>query len=154
MFTKVDLNRNTENFKDGAIRIDTIIVCREKHSEYRYNNKSQKRVAKIHVDGGLIAGQQKKCDWLLINWDDGLSFFIELKGCDLKKAISQIESSLNIIWNDIQQLSIKTANVRIILSKNQYPNYKNDAEYKRLEQTIKKQGGNIRIESQKMQDEY
>ncbi|MDR1140956.1 MAG: hypothetical protein LBL62_04630 [Planctomycetaceae bacterium] len=152
MFTEADLNLNTKNFKDGKVRIDRTIVCCEKHSEYRYNNNSQKRVAKIQVDGGLITGQQEKCDWLLINWDDRLSFFIELKGSDLMKAISQIKSSLNIIWNDIQQLSIKTANVRIILSKNRYPNYKNDAEYKQLEQIIKRQGGNIRIESQKMQD--
>lgn len=156
MPTSEDLDRNTENRnQDGTIRIDATIVCRENRSTYRYDNNSQKHVAKIKVDGGLISDpNKKKCDWLLINWDDGISFFIELKGSDLFKAVSQITSTINAIWNDINDLSVHRANARIVLSRNRIPNYKSDSRYKKFDNLISQKYGDIRIESQQMQEQY
>ncbi|MDR0610987.1 MAG: hypothetical protein LBG58_12815 [Planctomycetaceae bacterium] len=159
MFTKENLYKNTENLDtNGNVRIDMTIVCKERNSEYRYHNRLQKHVAKIKIDGGLISNDQERCDWLLINWDDGILFFIELKGSDLWKAVSQIQTTIDTVkTNMLQQFSFKNINVRIILSKNQRPDYKNDARYKKLEQLIKEKignirNGNIRIESRQMQE--
>ena len=158
MLTRTDFDRNTENLnRDGNVRIDSTIVCSEKKSTYRYSNNSQRRVAKIKIDGGLIAAQDReKCDWLLVNWGDGISFFIELKGSDLFKAISQITSTIRQIWNDLSTLNdspVTTANARIVLSKNQWPQYRNDSRYKQFEKIIKQTNGDVRIEAQQMQEQ-
>jgi hypothetical protein len=137
---KADFDKHTENIDNLK---QSIIVCKENRSTYKYNNKSQYCVAKIKVDGGLLANKEiKKCDWLLINWDNGVSYFIELKGCDFRKAMEQIESSLNILLSDLSKLKVTVVNVRIVTTKN-YPNFKQDREYIKLNKRIVKTGGTL-----------
>jgi len=158
MPTREEFDNHTENRNaDGTVRIDSNIACTDKKSKstYRYLNVSQKHVAKIRVDGGLIATDAERCDWLLVNWDDGVSFFIELKGSDLFKAISQVTSTINHIWNDLNALAIQCANARIVLSKNRFPAYKNDSRYKIFEKLVKQKNGDTpKIGAQQMQEQY
>ena len=62
-------------------------------------NGARERVRQYQIDGGVLPkGQQlERCDYLLINDDRRSAYFIELKGSDLKKAIAQIETSVQMI---------------------------------------------------------
>ncbi|MDR2345558.1 MAG: hypothetical protein LBE18_05780 [Planctomycetaceae bacterium] len=135
---KKDFDNHTENIDYLK---QSVIVCRENKSTYKYNNKSQYCVAKIKVDGGLLPNKEiKKCDWLLVNWDNGVSYFIELKGRDFRKAIEQIESSINRLLSDLSKLKVTVVNVRIVTTKT-YPNFKQNNEYIKLNKQVKKTGG-------------
>jgi hypothetical protein len=124
MITKTELLKHTENKTGKDVRVDNEIVCSENKSTYRYVNKSRQHVAKIKVDGGLVPSTDtKKCDWLLINWDSAHSFFVELKGCDVKKAIDQINATLDLLWADVKTMGIGIAHARIVLSKTPNPNF-------------------------------
>lgn len=74
---------------------DPIIVVSENRSRCEVINPLRHELSKIQVDGCLIGEKQEKCDWL-ISIDKPLkkAYYIELKGCDLDKAISQLRSTL------------------------------------------------------------
>jgi hypothetical protein len=71
------------------------VVVKEKRSSFELINTSRISVEKIKVDGCLISDNSERCDWLfVIKSCEEFAYFIELKGCDLKKAISQLESTI------------------------------------------------------------
>lgn len=75
---------------------DPIIVFSENKSKISVLNEKRIEVQKIQVDGCLIDARMEKCDWLFCYEDHAKkAVFIELKGCDLDKAISQLRSTIN-----------------------------------------------------------
>jgi len=142
MITKDELFKHTENKDGNKVRIDKNIRCSENKSEYLYVNKSEHHVAKIKVDGALIsATDTKKCDYLLINWNGGVAFFVELKGSDFNQAISQINATLDLIWSDIKEMGIRVPNARIVLSKSPVPGIQNSPQRRQFDARLKKCGG-------------
>lgn len=76
---------------------DPLIVVEENRSKLTVTNKGRRSVKKIQVDGCLIAHEQEKCDWLVVTTDEPLrALYIELKGCDLKKATSQLKNTVKL----------------------------------------------------------
>jgi hypothetical protein len=135
---QTDFDKHTENIDNLK---QSTIVCKENKSTYQYNNKSQYRVAKIKIDGGLLANKNiEKCDWLLVNWDNGVSYFIELKGCGFAKAITQVQSTLDTLLSSLRDLNVSVVNVRIVTTKT-YPDFKQDRNYIRLRKQIEGTGG-------------
>jgi len=139
---KIENLVHTENRIGDNVRVDSEIVCRENKSEYRYINNAKQRVAKIKVDGGLVPSKHNtiKCDYLVINWDSATSFFIELKGSDVRKAISQIIATLGLLWSDISGMGICVAHARIVPTKHQKPDIIHNQQ-RQLEQMLKKCNG-------------
>lgn len=73
----------------------SLIVCEEKRSKITFENKSQKEIKKVQVDGCQITDQDKsKCDYLLIDTKSSIEHFIELKGHDIIQALRQIEATI------------------------------------------------------------
>jgi hypothetical protein len=74
---------------------DPIIVLSENRSRIEIRNQKRLEVQKIQVDGCLIAHALEKCDWLLTyDLPVKTAIYVELKGCDLDKAISQLKSTI------------------------------------------------------------
>lgn len=75
---------------------DPIVVVQENRSKFELINKNRINVDKVQVDGGLIScSNTEKCDWILsYKSQSDTALFIELKGCDIDKAISQLVSTL------------------------------------------------------------
>ena len=74
---------------------DTRVVVRENRSSFELVNEERHTIEKVKVDGCLITGDHERCDWLLVaKCNPDVAYFIELKGCDLKKAISQLGATL------------------------------------------------------------
>lgn len=74
------------------------IVCQENTRKFTGLNQSEKEILKVQVDHCLEI-QGKRCDWLLIDTDDHIAHFIELKGCEVKQALLQLENSIIKISN-------------------------------------------------------
>ena len=57
------------------------------------NNTKRQYVRHFKVDGEVFRGPgEERCDYLLLNDEAATSYYIELKGSDLPKAIRQIEN--------------------------------------------------------------
>lgn len=96
-------NRSIVSFKDKG------------HStEYRYKNLNFNHLAKYRIDGGLIMDNGAKCDYLLLNCEQKKSYFIELKGSDIIRAIEQIDRSIDILKNKLPDF---TFSARIVLTR-------------------------------------
>jgi hypothetical protein len=83
-------------------------------TEYRYKNQSSNHLAKYRVDGGLISDDGAKCDFLLLNCEQKQSYFIELKGSDIIRAIEQIDRSIDKLKTDLPDFAFFA---RIVLSR-------------------------------------
>ena len=77
---------------------DSTIVLRENRSKFEIHNKEKHVINKIQVDGCLISEKHEKCDWIVTfdNKKTKRAIFIELKGCQLEKAVSQLKTTLHL----------------------------------------------------------
>jgi len=76
---------------------DSVLVLKENKSKFEAKNTNKKTIHKIQVDGCLIDEHQEKCDWLISTTEKPLrAMYIELKGCDIKKAISQLKNTIRL----------------------------------------------------------
>lgn len=77
---------------------DSCIVVRENKSKFELHNPSRLTVQKIKVDGCLFTDYDEieRCDWI-VKYDlpEKTIMYIELKGCNLDKAITQLVSTLS-----------------------------------------------------------
>jgi hypothetical protein len=78
-----------------ALTKDSRVVVQERRSKFEVINKGRISINKVEVDGCLITDHREKCDWIISVDSLNLALFIELKGCDIDKAISQLKSTLN-----------------------------------------------------------
>lgn len=80
-------------------------------------NPLGKSLLHYHVDGDVISGTEtQKCDWLLLNETDKHAYFIELKGsgCDLQKAIHQLESTQVLLFAQLKEKEYQKMFFRIV----------------------------------------
>lgn len=74
---------------------DRIVKVNEKRSSFELENKKRAKIDKILVDGCLITGHVTRCDWILhVRDQPEIAYFVELKGCDLKRAVNQLSETL------------------------------------------------------------
>lgn len=67
------------------------IKVEEKGKQAVFLNPDLRKVRKTQVDGCLVK-QATACDWLVVRAEDE-GVLVELKGCDVAKAIEQIEAT-------------------------------------------------------------
>lgn len=82
---------------------DKIVVLEECRSKFTINNVNRKSLKKVKVDGCLLPPHVEKCDWIVEDAKSGgekIAYFVELKGCDIKKAADQIVNTL-LLTNEI-----------------------------------------------------
>lgn len=62
------------------------------------NNVRRQHIRHFKVDGEIFSSSgDERCDYLLLNDEAKTSYYIELKGSDLSKAIRQIENTIRLI---------------------------------------------------------
>ena len=70
-------------------------------------NPDHLQCRQFHVDGGMFPGTDgERCDYLLLNDDGKDAYFIELKGGNSKKAVSQIESTIHALKDSLEGYNI------------------------------------------------
>ena len=130
-------NRMIVSFKDKG------------HStEYRCMNHSVNHLAKYRIDGGLIPDNNAKCDFLLLNCEQKQSYFIELKGSDIVRAIEQIDRSIDILKDELLDFAFFA---RIVLSRVNTIDLKN-IKLLKLEKKVKSLKGDLKKQSRLLEE--
>lgn len=97
---KIDINKH-EPCMEGP---HSKFVSRENNCVHTANNPSGHYVRKFRIDGDIIPKQDtntERCDYLLVNDIKKDSYYIELKGSDIEKAIDQIEKSILMVKDSL-----------------------------------------------------
>ena len=131
-----DLFRESECKEFCDTRKTIVVKDSGNKQEYRVTNDNGKEICKIKVDGCLIK-EGERCDYLILSCEDKSAFFVELKGHDLQKALSQIDSSINQLMTEIKEFKIYA---RIVLNRNPTPDINSSIEIK-LKKRLKQQNG-------------
>ena len=81
-------------------RADPIIAVTEKGKTFRLLNPKRRTIVQVEVDGCLITGERERCDWLFVvplepTPPSHRVCYVELKGKNVEKAISQIMSTID-----------------------------------------------------------
>lgn len=124
------------------------VVCSDHKSStnFIFDNRSSDSLTKYRVDGCLITDEGAKCDFLLLNCSKSESFFIELKGSDLIRAVEQIDRSIDLLLNLIIDFNV---NARIVLTRVNTIDLRN-IKYLKLEKKIRRLGGNLKKQSRQL----
>ena len=80
--------------KCSTATTDSRIVLRENRSKFELINSEKLQVEKIKVDGCLISDARPRCDWVLVSNEKNKALYVELKGCEIDRAIEQLKSTL------------------------------------------------------------
>lgn len=114
-----------------------ILVAKGTKTEYRIINENEKVIDKYVVDDCLLRTKQRdeKCDYLILVNEIKEAYFVECKGSDVVKAVSQLDSSINILNNKLPGYVLKG---RIIPTRVYSPDLRMQA-YKRLREKLKGQ---------------
>mgnify|MGYP004482094217 FL=1 len=94
---------------------DKQIVSRDKGNRQYHKAINVKReyVTHYQIDGVVIKSDDR-CDYLLINEDKKIAYLIELKGSDLVKAAKQLETTENVLRQELTGYNLR---YRIIANK-------------------------------------
>ncbi len=86
----------------------TKFFASEKHCSYTMQNPEKKHIRQFQVDGEVFPKDREpeRCDVLLLNDTDRQSYYVELKGTDIPKAVRQIESTISLISSSIKNYTI------------------------------------------------
>lgn len=130
-----------ENCLEFAEQKNKIVTCTDRKfsTKYIYENDSLDTLSKYRVDGCLIKDEDTKCDYLLLNCTKEVSYFVELKGSDLIKAVEQIDRSIDILHKDFKEYSVEA---RIVLTRVNTTDLKS-TKLIRLESKLKKLNGKL-----------
>lgn len=73
-------------------------VQKEKKSEFRIKNLSKVDINEVKVDGCLVIGHKRRCDWLYEITCRQITkiYYVELKGKNLQYALEQILETINL----------------------------------------------------------
>ncbi len=130
---------NFKNHKCSTCDNRKVIVVQQKR-KYTLNNTSEKYVCTVKVDGCLIT-EGARCDYLIINCDESVAYYVELKGKDFLYAIEQITRSIELLSDKINGCKI---NARIVLTRVPAPDLKNYPKILRFEKLLRGYNGNLR----------
>ena len=118
------------------------ITLEENGKRYYIKNLNNECIAKVKIDGGLISSSKdSKADFMVIRCDKNIIYIIELKGSDVRKACSQILSTLKILTSLVGTAPIYA---RIICSRVPTPALRS-SEHVVLDKCCKKMHGSLAI---------
>ena len=96
-------------------------VASGKKTEFILNNNSNKIINQYIVDECLLKSKlrEEKCDYLFRIEEIRTAYFIECKGSDILKAVDQLNSTLDVLENDLPEYILKA---KIVPTKVYAPN--------------------------------
>ena len=86
----------------------SVFSATEEGCTYVGHNPEKKYVRQFLVDGDVFprGEQPPRCDILLLNDTDSKSYYIELKGTDIPKAVRQIENTISMVSPSIKDYTV------------------------------------------------
>lgn len=96
-----------------------IVVCKENTCSFEVKAPKDWELEKIKIDGGVIVDSKtERCDYAVTasNTNEKHTFiYVELKGTDLRKAISQLETTINNL--KLQHANFQHKHARAVCSR-------------------------------------
>lgn len=87
--------KNYMPFREGE---HSVFSSSENGCRHIGNNVNRQHIRHFKIDGEVFSGSsEERSDYLLLNDVARTSYYIELKGSDLSKAIRQIENTIRLI---------------------------------------------------------
>jgi len=124
-------------------------VAKEGNVSYRLKNPDERLICKVKIDGCYITDGER-CDYLIIDCDELDARFVELKGSDFFKAIDQINATIEQMSGEIQRCEKVSA--RIVLSKVNVPDLRNNAKVRQFQKMLRAQGGDLCYRSKVLEE--
>ena len=99
---------NINDFTPHRAGQHSVFTSAENRCTHVGKNKNRHMIRQFKVDGEVVAAgdMSPRCDYLLLNDDAKTSYYIELKGSDLVKAIEQIETTVAMIAPSIPEYAV------------------------------------------------
>ena len=99
---------NINDFTPHRAGQHTVFTSTENRCTHIGHNINRHMIRQFKVDGEVIASgdPSPRCDYLLLNDEAKTSYYIELKGSDLIKAIEQIENTIAMLSQSIPEYAI------------------------------------------------
>ncbi|MBF0457296.1 MAG: hypothetical protein HQK99_05310 [Nitrospirae bacterium] len=125
---------------------EEIICAEENDKEFIIDNASLKKIMKIKIDKCVITKKDKqpRCDYLFIDCDDKILYFVELKGTDILWAIKQIEMTFDKFDRNTFCIRSTSINAYIVTSAKNIPNILSE-EALYLKEILKRSNGRLEI---------
>ncbi len=114
---------------------------------YKGVNQQRHRVLRYDVDGKMIT-QGKKCDKALALPDLNTLYLIELKGCDLKKAATQLFETIKVLDHKLDGVVVHG---RAVCSRIPKPDIRS-TQVVRLERELAKRKGSFKKNSKVIEE--
>lgn len=76
---------------------DPRIVCAEGKSRLVFENAVRVEVRKVRVDGCLVTGNKRRCDFLIIEPNERRFHYVELKGAKVLDGLEQIRATIEYV---------------------------------------------------------
>lgn len=121
------------------------IVASENGKKFSIDNIANNVYMKIRIDGCVITSAEKKCDYLIINCNDNVFFFVELKGVDCGTGVKQLCQTITSFAADSLlplRANAKSIRVYAVLVAQSIPNIRSSASAS-LIALVKKYGGDF-----------
>lgn len=119
------------------------IVCQENKKIYTLINTRKTIVNNYHIDGGVIKDNNvKKCDYLVFVVDKKVAILVELKGSQIKTALEQLNSTMDLLHENLHNCKIYA---RIVGS--HIPAIYNTPEAIKLKKKLQKSGGQLIVKT-------
>lgn len=125
------------------------VFVEEKHSKYHAENPAKWTLVGCRIDGVALKDGVKKCDNALYIPDKNAVCFIELKGSDLKQAVRQITSTLELLNDTLGSCAV---HARVVLSRVSRPDMASSDEI-RLRQALARRRGKLKYESRILEED-
>lgn len=129
---------------------DRHIGVEERGKRYILHNPARECIARLKVDDGLpCATSGKKADYLLVRCEQGIAYFVELKGCDVARACEQILATIESFHNVLADA--RAINARIVCSRASTPDLRS-SHRRRLESLCKNRNGTLIISTKEYRE--
>lgn len=127
-------HKNCIEFWDNRTKI--VLRDAEKKRTYEIENKSKKEICVLDLEKSecfLIDKKAKNCDKVVIEEERELIIFIEFKGQDFRQAYKQLENTIkHFKQNHLKEDRNYKIYARLVVSKINFPNFKNEPNYRNL----------------------
>jgi hypothetical protein len=117
-----------------------IIIAKENKCSFRLINHKLFEICKLKIDNCYFQ-TGRKCDFAIFICKLKIVFLVELKGSDFMKAITQIDETINKMKNKLIDFTIKG---RIVLTKVNVPDIRNDPKVYKLEKKLRNSKGDLK----------
>jgi hypothetical protein len=108
---------------------NSLFTLEERNSKVNFENPHRYNIERVRIDGCVIR-EGERCDYLVNVQSVDLSIFVELKGSDIAKAITQLKATSQKLAEELYSRKIWLVNSTRVPQGTDIPNLKREVKKK------------------------